>query len=290
MPCTWPRSPRPQISVADLPVRTLVLAGEPGGSIPAVRQRIEEAWQAQVIDHAGATEVGPWGYSDRQRRGVHVLESEFIAEFLSVESGQPAAEGELAELVLTNLGRFGSPVIRYRTGDLVRPVWQHDLDNRFVLLEGGIVGRNDDMLTVRGVNIFPRPSSRIVRSFPEVLEYQAIVSKIDSHGPDHDGGGRPIGSPAANCRRVALAAGAEDGGALRAAGFVATFRGQRQPIGRSSMTCNSANQFDSPTALREAIRAGKFTGPTAARRPVTCRPTWWWCPSRLPTISSSSAG
>ena len=68
-------------------VRTLILAGEPGGSIPAVRARIEEAWQAQVIDHAGATEVGPWGYSDRQRRGVHVLETEFIAEFLSVETG-----------------------------------------------------------------------------------------------------------------------------------------------------------------------------------------------------------
>jgi phenylacetate-CoA ligase len=169
-----------KFSVADLPVRTLVLAGEPGGSIPAVRARIEEAWQAQVIDHAGATEVGPWGYSDRQRRGVHVLESEFIAEFLSVESGQPAAEGELAELVLTNLGRFGSPVIRYRTGDLVRPVWQHDLDNRFVLLEGGIVGRNDDMLTVRGVNIFPTAIEQIVRSFPEVLEYQAVVSQIEA--------------------------------------------------------------------------------------------------------------
>ncbi|HEX4148791.1 MAG TPA: phenylacetate--CoA ligase family protein [Pirellulales bacterium] len=167
-------------SVADLPVRTLVLAGEAGGSIPAVRARIEEAWQAQVIDHAGATEVGPWGYSDRQRRGVHVLESEFIAEFLSLESGQPAAEGELSELVLTNLGRFGSPVIRYRTGDLVRPVWQHDMENRFVLLEGGVVGRNDDMLTVRGVNIFPTAIEQIVRSFPEVLEYQAIVTKVDS--------------------------------------------------------------------------------------------------------------
>ena len=169
-----------KFSVADLPVRTLVLAGEPGGSIPAVRARIEEAWQAQVIDHAGATEVGPWGYSDRQRRGVHVLESEFIAEFLSVESGQPAAEGELAELVLTNLGRFGSPVIRYRTGDLVRPVWQHDLENRFVLLDGGIVGRTDDMLTVRGVNVFPTALEQIIRSFPEVQEYQAIVCKIEA--------------------------------------------------------------------------------------------------------------
>jgi phenylacetate-CoA ligase len=169
-----------KFSVAELSVRTLVLAGEPGGSIPAVRARIEEAWQAQIIDHAGATEVGAWGYSDGQHRGLHVLESEFIAEFLSVESGQPAAEGELAELVLTNLGRVGSPVIRYRTSDLVRPVWQHDMENRFVLLEGGIVGRTDDMLTVRGVNVFPSALEQIIRSFPEVLEYQAVVRKIDA--------------------------------------------------------------------------------------------------------------
>ena len=49
-----------------------------------------------MIDHAGATEVGPWGYADRAGRGLHVVESEFIAEFLSAESGRPAAEGELA--------------------------------------------------------------------------------------------------------------------------------------------------------------------------------------------------
>ena len=69
-----------------------------------------------------------------------MLESEFIPEFISVETGGPAGEGELSELVLTNLGRIGCPVIRYRTGDLVRPTWQHDLPNRFVLLDGGVLG------------------------------------------------------------------------------------------------------------------------------------------------------
>ena len=53
-----------------------------------MRGRIEEAWQAQVIDHAGATEVGPWGYADAARRGLHVIETEFIAEFLAVETGE----------------------------------------------------------------------------------------------------------------------------------------------------------------------------------------------------------
>ncbi|MCL6504307.1 MAG: phenylacetate--CoA ligase family protein [Pirellulales bacterium] len=162
---------------AELAVRVLILAGEPGGSVPSVRQRLQQAWQADVIDHSGASEVGPWGYGDSSGHGLHVLESEFIAEFLSVGSGEPAREGELAELVLTTLGRAGAPVIRYRTGDLVRPRWQHGLPCQFVLLEGGVVGRADDMLVIRGVNVFPSAVDQILRSFPEVLEYRVTVQR-----------------------------------------------------------------------------------------------------------------
>ncbi|MBS0208424.1 MAG: phenylacetate--CoA ligase family protein [Planctomycetes bacterium] len=167
------------IRPSDLKVRKLILAGEPGGSIPAMRKRIGEAWNARVIDHGGASEVGPWGYADRGDSGLHIMESEFIAEFLSVETGRPASEGELSELVLTNLGRVGYPIIRYRTGDLVRPVWQHDEACRFVLLRGGILGRADDMLIVRGVNIFPTAIEQIVRSFPEVQEYRLLVHRVE---------------------------------------------------------------------------------------------------------------
>ena len=169
-----------QIDVAHLDVRLLILAGEPGGSIPAIRSQIENAWQARVLDHSGATEVGPWGYGDREHRGLHVLESEFIAEFISVETGGHAGEGELSELVLTNLGRPGCPVIRYRTGDLVRPVWQHGQANRFVLLEGGVLGRTDDMMIIRGVNVFPSAVEQILRSFPEVLEYRMTAYKVEA--------------------------------------------------------------------------------------------------------------
>ena len=166
-----------QIEPSELGIRQLVVTGEPGGSIGHLRDQIARRWNARVLDHAGATEVGAWGYGDRHARGLHVLESEFIAEFLSVETGQPAAEGELAEIVLTSLGRIGSPLIRYRTGDLVRPIWQHDLANRFVLLDGGILGRSDDMLVIRGVNIFPSSLEHILRSFPEVVEYRMIVRR-----------------------------------------------------------------------------------------------------------------
>lgn len=162
-----------QMHVGDSEVRVIVLAGEPGGSIPTTRQRIADAWQAQVLDHAGATEIGPWGYGDREGRGIYINECEFVPEFLSVAKGDPARPGELAELVLTNLGRYGCPIIRYRTGDLVH-YRQHE--HGFTFLEGGILGRADDMLIVRGVNIFPSAVEQIVRGFPEVIEYRATIS------------------------------------------------------------------------------------------------------------------
>ena len=166
-----------QIDVASLHIRCIVVAGEPGGSIPAVRQRIEEAWNARVIDHSGASEVGPWGYAVPNGQGLYIVESEFLAEFLSVETGQPAADGELSELVLTSLGRLGSPVIRYRTGDLVRPTWNAPGENRFVLLQGGVLGRADDMMIVRGVNIFPSSVGQIIHGFPEIVEYRMMAHK-----------------------------------------------------------------------------------------------------------------
>lgn len=166
-----------QIDVGKFGVRVLIVSGELGGSIAATRSRIAAAWHARVLDHGGATEVGPWGFGDAAERGLHINESEFIAEFRAVDTGRPAREGELAELVLTTLGRAGSPVIRYRTGDLVRPVWNHAQARQFVLLEGGVLGRCDDMLTVRGVNVFPSAIEQIVRGFPEVVEYRLTLSK-----------------------------------------------------------------------------------------------------------------
>ncbi len=111
---------------------------------------------------------------------MFVNEHDFVAEFLSIETGAAAKEGELSELVLTNLGRVGSPIIRYRTGDLVRPIWQHAGSNRFVLLEGGILSRADDMMVIRGVNIFPSSIDQILRSFPEVIEYRITARKVGS--------------------------------------------------------------------------------------------------------------
>jgi phenylacetate-CoA ligase len=161
---------------AALGIRTTVHAGEPGAGIPAVRQRLEALWGARTYDHAGMTEVGAYGFECAAQAGLHVNELEFVAEVLEPESGRPVAPGEIGELTLTNLGRWGAPVLRYRSGDRVRLGTSACACGRtFARLEGGILGRVDDMLVVRGVNVFPSALEGIVRRFTLVDEFQIEV-------------------------------------------------------------------------------------------------------------------
>jgi phenylacetate-CoA ligase len=162
-----------RIDLRRLGVRRTVHAGEPGAGIPSVRARIEELWEARAYDHAGMTEMGAYGFECQAQAGLHVNESEFIAEIVDPGTGAPADEGEL---VLSNLGRTGSPLLRYRTGDRVRRTKEPCPCGRtFLRLEGGILGRVDDMLIVRGVNVFPSALEGIVRRFAEVDEFQIEV-------------------------------------------------------------------------------------------------------------------
>jgi phenylacetate-CoA ligase len=157
------------IPLERLGVRTTVHAGEPGAGIPAVRARIEAAWGARAYDHAGMTEMGAYGFECAAQAGLHVNEAEFIAEVIDPGTGRPAEEGEL---VLSNLGRVGSPLLRYRTGDRVRVARTPCRCGRtFLRLDGGILGRVDDMLIVRGVNVFPSALEGIVRRFSAVDEF-----------------------------------------------------------------------------------------------------------------------
>jgi phenylacetate-CoA ligase len=152
-----------------LGIRATVHAGEPGAGIPAVRARIEAAWGARAYDHAGMTEMGAYGFECAGQTGLHVNEAEFVAEVIDPATGRPADEGEL---ILSNLGRLGSPLLRYRTGDRVRVARTPCPCGRtFLRLEGGILGRVDDMLIVRGVNVFPSALEGIVRRFPAVDEF-----------------------------------------------------------------------------------------------------------------------
>ena len=166
---------RERIRLHDSSIRCIIVAGEPGGSIPGTRARIEQAWGARLFDHTGATEVGAHGFTCVTQSGVHLNEGEFLVEVIDPQTLEPADAGEL---VLTNLGRVGSPVIRYRTGDQVRLNRAVcDCGRTFVRMEGGILGRLDQMLIVRGVNIFPSAIEAIVRSYPQVQEFAVEVYK-----------------------------------------------------------------------------------------------------------------
>jgi phenylacetate-CoA ligase len=124
------------------------------------------------------TEMGAYGFACSQQQGIHVNEGEFIAEILDLQTDQPVQEGQTGELILTNLGRWGSPVLRYRTGDLVRHGGHQCACGRsFLMLPGGILGRVDDMLVVRGVNVYPSALANVLHRFPEVAEYRVIVTQ-----------------------------------------------------------------------------------------------------------------
>jgi phenylacetate-CoA ligase len=156
-------------------IRIAIHAGEPGASIPSTRQRIEDSWGARCFDHPGATEVGAFAF-ECQSRSVHLNENEFLAEILDPNTGERIGEGELGELVITNLGRIGSPVIRYKTGDLVQPNYQPCPCGRpFLRLQGGVLGRVDDMVVVRGVNVFPSAIENIIREIPEIEEFRVEI-------------------------------------------------------------------------------------------------------------------
>ena len=156
------------IALESSDIRVTLHAGEPGASIAATRAAIESAYSAACFDHTGMTELGPTGFSCSQRDGIHAIESEFIFEVLD-SAGRPATEGEL---VATNLGRWGMPVVRYRTGDRVRVSRDPcSCGSPFLKFIGGIRGRVDDMFTVRGVNLYPSQVEDIVRGHPEVTEF-----------------------------------------------------------------------------------------------------------------------
>jgi phenylacetate-CoA ligase len=160
-------------------VRALIVAGEPGGNIPATRARIEEGWGARVFDHNGMTETGPLGIECAEAPGgLHLLETACVAEVVDPATGAAVAAGTPGELVVTPLSRAASPLLRYRTGDLVcadpEPC---RCGLPLIRLDGGIRGRVDDMIIVRGNNLHPDALQRILHRFPEVAEFRIELDR-----------------------------------------------------------------------------------------------------------------
>jgi len=153
-------------------VRALVCQGEPGASIPAARERIETAWGARVFDHAGSTEVGVFSYPCGAGGGLHVNGGEFLCEILDPAGGEEAGPGTQGELVLTALSRVGFPAIRFRSGDVVDVGGACPAGHDDVWLPNGIVGRTDDMVVIRGMNVFPSAIEQTLREAGLLGEYR----------------------------------------------------------------------------------------------------------------------
>ena len=168
-----------KFDLSQSPIKKIIMAGEPGGSISATRARIQKVWpNAELIDHHGMTEVGPVSYQCPHTPGsLHIISSAYYAEVIDPESGNKVQPGFVGELVLTTLGRFGSPAIRYKTGDYVMRGNRGKCEcGTFDLkLEGGILGRIDNMIFVRGVNIYPAAVEELIRRYSEIVEYRVEI-------------------------------------------------------------------------------------------------------------------
>ena len=163
----------------DLAIRRIFVAGEPGGSIPETRRRIEELWGASVYDYYGLSDIfGACAGMCEEKDGLHWAEDHILVEVLDPDSGEPVAEGERGELVLTTLKKSARPMIRFRTGDIVSFTSEPCRCGRTSQRMRGVHGRLDDMLIIKGVNLFPSDVEAIARKDHDFSgEYKLVVER-----------------------------------------------------------------------------------------------------------------
>ncbi|NLU48988.1 MAG: phenylacetate--CoA ligase [Syntrophomonadaceae bacterium] len=164
---------------SDFAIRRIYVSGEPGGSIPATRRAIEELWGAQVFDKYGISDIfGACAGTCTEQDGLHLAEDHVLAEVIEVGGTQPVPEGKPGELVLTSLRKRARPMIRFRTGDIVTITREPCRCGRTHLRLTGIYGRVDDMLVIKGVNVFPSDIESVLRDIKELGgEYEIVITR-----------------------------------------------------------------------------------------------------------------
>ena len=169
------------IDPRSLGIKKITCAGEPGASIPATKKRMEEAWGAKVYDHAGATEIGAWGYEcDEQPGGLHVNEGLFLVEIEDVNTGEIIEEpGRRGKMIITAFDRIAQPCVRFDSKDIIEWADYNCACGRtYRIAKGGVVGRADDITKVKGVLLAPSAIEEVVRSFAELSdEFEVTVTK-----------------------------------------------------------------------------------------------------------------
>jgi phenylacetate-CoA ligase len=171
---------REGVDLARLGIRTVVSVGEPGAAVEATRQRLTDGWGAFVRDGYGMTEMFPLGGGCRHSPSLHVASDFVITEIVDPHSGRGVPPGEPGEVVYTNIVGDSHTLLRYRTGDIARLAAGGPCACGFTgaRLERAIEGRVDDMIWVRGVNVFPSAIEAVVRAFDELHdEYEIVVDE-----------------------------------------------------------------------------------------------------------------
>jgi phenylacetate-CoA ligase len=170
------------VDLSKTTVRIVITAGEPGAQVPSTKKQIETTWGAKNYDDIGSTEISNFGFECVAQKGTHVIESMFLAEVIDPKTGKWVGPGEEGELVLSNLCCESMPLIRWRMGDIVKFNYEKcECGRTFLRLDGGIIGRADDMFQFGGVNIFPSAIENFVRGTKEFSnEYQVIAPKMGS--------------------------------------------------------------------------------------------------------------
>lgn len=167
------------INPADLSIRKIFVAGEPGGSIPETKQSIEELWNADVYDYYGLSDIfGACAGQCEYKEGLHWAEDQILVEVVDPDTGEEVAEGERGEMILTSLKKVARPLIRFRTGDIVSYNTEPCRCGRTHMRLNGIHGRLDDMLIIKGVNVFPSDIETVVRQNDNLTgEYLCVVTE-----------------------------------------------------------------------------------------------------------------
>jgi phenylacetate-CoA ligase len=164
------------VDLAASTVRMVCVGGEPGASIPGTRERLERMWGAKMFDCYGALECQPIGWDTALQLGPQIAEDFIYVEILDPDTLEPVEDGQRGVLVLTHLDKEACPLVRWWTGDVVVRDRRPTPDGRtHATLKGGVLGRADDMLIVRGVNLFPSAVEDIVRAFPGTTNEYVLV-------------------------------------------------------------------------------------------------------------------
>ena len=170
------------VDPADLRVRVFILGAEPWTE--EMRAELEEKLQVDAVNIYGLSEIIGPGVSNEcieAKDGMHIMEDHFLPEIIDPKTGEPLPEGEVGELVFTTLTKQALPLIRYRTGDLCSITYEKCKCGRTHARMSRILGRADDMLIVRGVNVFPSQIESALLNIEHIAPHYCIVLTREEH-------------------------------------------------------------------------------------------------------------